>query len=92
MSGLVVQASVPPGLVPMARVIEAAELVTVLPAGVLDGHRWLGGPGRAVDPAAGLGGDDELGGGAEGDGEGVAGGPGEAGGGSRSGCSCPPCR
>ena len=40
---------------------------------VLDAHRRLGAPGRPVDPAAGLGGEDQLGGRAEGDGEGVAG-------------------
>ena len=56
---------------PTARVIEAVELVTALPEPVLDGDRRLGAPGGAVGPAAGLGGEDQLGGRAEGDGEGV---------------------
>ena len=70
-SGLVVQASAPPGLVPMAegdRVGGRGDHVARL---VLDGHGGLGAPGRAVGPAAGLGGEDQLGGRAEGDGEGV---------------------
>ena len=92
-SGLVVQASVPPGLVPMARVIDAAELVTVLPEAsstvttgwVVQAAPLAPPPGWVVKTSWVAG--------AEGDVEGIAGGAGETRRWpSRSACSCRPCR
>ena len=59
-----VQARVPPapGWVAMARVMELVAVVTVLPPTSSTRHDGLGGPGGAVDPAAGLGAEDQLGG------------------------------
>ena len=70
-SGLVVQASVPPGLVPMARVTRVGGRGHRVADWSSTAHHRLGGPGRAVGPAAGLGGEGELGGRADGDGEGA---------------------
>ena len=76
-SGLVVQARVAPlpGWVVMARVIEALEVLTVLPPA-----SWTVTAGwvvqtASVRPAAGLGGEGQLGGGTDRDVEGVARGP-----------------